>query len=239
MEAFIGTSGWEYDDWRGKFYPDGLARAKWLEYYARTFSSVEVNSTFYRLPPASDVKVWYDNSPHDFVISLKASRYITHMKKLHEVSEPVNKFLNVAKELEEKMGIILFQLPQNFARDDKRLKTLLKILDKGYRYSIEFRHKSWFDNGVYDILRAHETALCIYDLPGFSSPMVSTTDFTYVRFHGSTSLYSSSYSKQELKEWADHIRTLAGVRRVYIYFNNDAEGYSVENAKVMHGLFET
>jgi uncharacterized protein YecE (DUF72 family) len=238
MKVFIGTSGWEYDDWRGNFYPESLAKGKWLEYYGEKFNTVEVNSTFYRLPTAEAVTGWHDESPTEFKISLKASRYITHMKKLLEPSKPVKKFLRLAGRLEDKIGILLFQLPPNLGRDGKRLENFVKILDRGYRYSVEFRDKSWFQKEVYDILHRYDIALCIMDMPGLSSPMISTTDFTYVRFHGSTSLYRSSYSKQELKRWAGDISKLDGISRAYIYFNNDARGHAVENAMTMQELLQ-
>jgi uncharacterized protein YecE (DUF72 family) len=235
----IGTSGWHYDDWRGRFYPDKLPKTQWLEFYARHFSTLELNNTFYHLPSENAFQNWYNSSPSDFTFAVKASRYITHIKRLKDCGEEVNKFTSRAVLLKEKLGPLLYQLPPGLHRDDDKLKEFLKVLPSGGKHVIEFRHESWFVEEVYEILRQHEVGFCIYDMPKLTSPIIATTDFAYIRFHGSDSLYSSCYTDKEMADWAKKIKRLAkNLESVYIYFNNDVAGYALENARTLRSYLE-
>ncbi len=236
----IGTSGWHYDDWRGRFYPEKLPKAKWLEFYARHFNTLELNNSFYHLPSEKAFENWYDSSPADFLFAVKASRYITHIKRLIDCREAVGKFMPRASLLKEKLGPLLYQLPPGMQRDNDRLDSFLSILPREFRHVVEFRHGSWFTEGVYDILRRHKTGFCIFDMPGLTSPVIATADFAYVRFHGSGRLYAGRYSDEEMAEWAKKIKRLASdVESVYVYFNNDVRGYAIDNARTLRDYLES
>lgn len=239
MRYFVGTSGWHYDHWRHQFYPEGLAKAKWLEFYATHFTTVEINNSFYRLPSEAAFAVWRDSSPGDFAFALKVSRFITHIKRLNDTQEAVDNFISRARVLGKKMGPLLYQLPPNMHRDDDRLDSFLSALPRGLKHVIEFRHQSWLGDGIFEILHKHNAGLCVFDMPSFSCPLVATADFAYVRFHGSASLYSSSYSDEELAGWAKKLINLArNLEAVYIYFNNDAEAFAVRNAMTLRGFLQ-
>ncbi len=238
-QYYIGTSGWHYDDWRGRFYPEKLAKAKWLEFYAQHFNTLELNNTFYHLPSENAFKNWYGSSPPDFTFALKISRYTTHIKRLKDCKEEIKKFISRAELLKEKLGPLLYQLPPGLHRDDDRLTDFLKILPRGLKHVIEFRHDSWFTDEVYDILRRYKVGFCVFDMPKLTSPIIATTDFTYVRFHGSESLYSSRYTDEEMADWAKKIKRLAkNLKFIYIYFNNDIAGYALENAATIRKFLE-
>lgn len=221
-----------YRHWREVFYPPKLAQSKWLEFYTRHFPTVEINNSFYRLPTEKAFSNWRQTSPDGFIYAVKVSRFITHIKRLKDVEEPIQTFLSRARLLEEKLGPLLYQLPPNMNRNDERLDNFLCLLPRELRHVLEFRHESWLDEGVFDILRKHNVGLCVFDMPGLSCPLLATADFAYVRFHGSSGLYYSCYSDRELEDWARRISGLAkSLDAVYIYFNNDAEGYAIENAR--------
>ena len=231
---YIGTSGWVYAHWRDVFYPPKLPQSKWLEFYTGHFSTVELNNSFYRLPSEQAFSNWRATSPEGFRYAVKVSRFITHIKRLKDVAEPAETFLQRARHLNEKLGPLLYQLPPNMHRNDERLESFLRLLPKGPRHVIEFRHQSWLDEGVFDILRRHEIGFCVFDMPGLPCPLLSTADFAYIRFHGSSGLYFSCYSNEELEDWARRISGLAkDLDTVYIYFNNDAEGFAIKNAQTM------
>jgi uncharacterized protein YecE (DUF72 family) len=239
LHYFIGTSGWHYDHWRRLFYPDKLAKAKWLDFYARNFNTVELNSSFYRLPSEQAFTTWHDSTPPRFTFAVKVSRLITHIKRLNDSQEPLDTFVERAKILEEKLGPLLYQLPPSMHRDDARLESFLSILPQGLRHVFEFRHQSWLDDKVFAIMRRYNVGLCVFDMPRFSCPLVATADFVYLRFHGSTRLYSSSYSDDELAEWARGIASLpSAVKSAYAYFNNDVEACAVRNAITLRGYLE-
>jgi len=240
LQYYIGTSGWHYDHWRHLFYPDKLPKAKWLEFYSRHFTTVELNNSFYRLPSEEAFANWRDSSPANFTFAVKVSRFITHIKRLKNSEEPVDTFLGRAEILKEKLGPLLYQLPPNMHRDDGRLESFLSILPRGLKHTLEFRHESWLDDGVFEILRRHNVGLCVFDMPGLTCPLVAIADFAYIRFHGSTGLYSSCYSDEGLAEWARRLAGLAPeVKEVYIYFNNDAEAFAVRNAMTLREYLET
>jgi len=233
-EYYIGTSGWHYDHWRGIFYPHELAKSKWLQFYAEYFRTVELNNSFYRLPSEAAFANWRDSSPMGFAFAVKVNRFITHIKRLKDADEPLQKFLSRADLLQDKLGPLLYQLPPNMKRNDEVLEAFLDILPEQYHHVVEFRHESWLDDVVFTILRRHNIGLCVFDMPDFSCPFIATADFVYVRFHGSSALYSSCYSDEELSDWMSRITELSpDMSAVYIYFNNDAEGNAVKNARTM------
>jgi len=239
LQYYIGTSGWHYDHWRHLFYPDKLPRAKWLDFYAHHFTTVELNNSFYRLPSEQAFAAWRDSSPASFTFAVKVSRFITHIKRLKNSEEPLDTFLTRAKILGEKLGPLLYQLPPSMHRDDARLESFLSILPQGMKHVLEFRHESWLDDRMFEVLRRYNVGLCVFDMPGLTCPLVATADFAYIRFHGSTGLYSSCYSDDELAEWARRLASLPSkVKSVYIYFNNDAEAFAMRNAMTLRNYLE-
>jgi uncharacterized protein YecE (DUF72 family) len=236
---YVGTSGWHYEHWRGRFYPLELPKSKWLEFYARSFTTVELNNSFYNLPSEKAFANWGNSSPDGFVYAVKVSRFITHIKKLRNVGEALEKFLERAKLLGGKLGPLLYQLPPGMHRNDQVLEAFLSILPRELSHVFEFRHESWLDKGVFDLLHKYNAGFCIYDMPNFTTPLEATADFVYVRFHGSTWLYGGSYSDEELTKWAKEISKLArGKKAVYIYFNNDAEAFAVQNARTLERMIK-
>ncbi len=234
MKLYIGTSGWVYSHWRGIFYPEGLAQARWLEFYNQHFPTVELNNSFYHLPSEKAFAAWRERSSEGFVYAVKVSRFITHLKKLRNVEEALENFLSRAKILGGKLGPLLYQLPPNMSRNDTLLESFLRLLPPGLCHVFEFRHESWLDEPVFALLREHNVGFCIYDMPGLTTPLVATADFAYIRFHGSADLYGSCYSEAELGEWASHIAKLGqGLTSVYIYFNNDSQAFAVSNAQTL------
>ncbi len=239
VRYFIGTSGWHYDDWRYRFYPQALPKTKWLEFYARHFPTVELNNSFYRLPSEAAFTNWYNSSPTNFTFAVKVSRFITHIKRLKNSEEAVGSFIKRARILDEKLGPLLYQLPPNMHRNDETLASFLSSLPREFKHVIEFRHQSWLVEKVFEILRQHNAGLCIFDMPSFTCPLLATADFAYIRFHGSEGLYSSYYSDAELADWAKNIADLAAnLDTVYIYFNNDVEGFAVKNAITIRDYLE-
>ena len=231
---YIGTSGWHYDHWRERFYPKGLPKARWLESYAAHFPTVELNNSFYHLPSEKAFATWRDSSPEGFTFAVKANRFITHIKRLRDAAEPLANFLERARLLRRKLGPILYQLPPSMKRDDGLLEGFLSLLPPDLRHAFEFRNSAWLDEGVFEILRRHNVGLCVFDMPDFTTPLAATADFAYVRFHGSASMYGGCYSEEELEEWVGKITSLGrGLEAVYIYFNNDAEGFAVANARTL------
>jgi uncharacterized protein YecE (DUF72 family) len=231
----IGCSGWNYADWRGVLYPKGLPARRWLERYAEEFDTVEINNTFYRLPSLDAVRGWVEQSPAGFTFAVKSSRYLTHINRLTDMDRGVARLLERLEPMASspKMGPMLWQLPGNFQRDDERLAFALERLPPG-RHAFEFRHESWFADEVVEALRAHGVALAIGDHP--ERPWQSyelTADFTFVRFHHGRRGRRGNYSPTELDEWARELKRLARRAEVYAYFNNDWEGFAVENARGM------
>ncbi len=228
----VGTSGWHYDHWRERFYPGKLPKARWLEFYGRYFSTVEINSSFYHLPTEKSVNTWRDSSAPDFVFSVKVSRYVTHIKRLNDSAEATDLFLARARLLKAKLGPLLYQLPPQMKRDDYRLEEFLKILPGDVRHVFEFRDRSWFDDDIFELLHRYKIGFCIYDMPEFSTPVVATTDFAYLRFHGSGKLYGGDYPREKLEYWAQQVLSLEA-ETVYIYFNNDIQGFAIKNARLL------
>lgn len=236
-QVWIGTSGWTYPSWRGKLYPDDLPAARFLEFYAREFRTTEVNYSFYHLPRPATYRKWAASTPEEFVFSVKASRFISHVKRLQDVAEPWRVFVENARTLESRLGPILLQLPPSLRRDDDRLAAFLEEAGTGLLLVFEFRHPSWFEASVYDLLRRHRAALCIADSPQYPRADVVTADFAYLRFHGRKKLFASAYTRSELEEEARKIRAWRRSRiEVFVYFNNDAEGHAVANARTLRDL---
>jgi len=236
--VYIGTSGWHYKHWLGNFYPEKLPAKEMLSFYTEHFDTVEINNTFYHLPAHSAFHAWRDNTPTNFVFALKGSRFITHMKKLKDPESSTAKFFHGAELLEAKLGPILFQLPPRWQLNLERLSKFLEVLPKHHRYTFEFRDPSWLVEPVYDLLRRHNAAFCIYDFASSPTPLEITADFTYLRFHGpGEAKYAGSYSEVALQEWARKIRNwLRELSEAYVYFNNDVGGHAVKNAQRLREL---
>ena len=232
----VGCSGWNYADWRGRVYPKGCPASRWLEYYATLFDTVEVNSTFYRLARRDAVARWVEQVPEGFIFAVKGSRYITHMKRLTDVAQGVERFHERLEPLVRSphMGPVLWQLPGNFQRDDERLAAAIDALDASpmTHHTFEFRHPSWFVPDVYSLLRERGVALTIGDDPRrpFQTDEV-TADFTFVRFHYGHRGRNGNYSESELDEQTERLKRLARKAAVFAYFNNDWCGYAVKNAQ--------
>lgn len=233
----IGTSGWSYDHWQAVFYPEQLPATQRLEFYARQFRSVEINSSFYRLPARQTLQHWYDGTPADFRFSIKASRYITHMKKLGEPRKSVAPLLERIGTLADKLGPVLFQLPPRWHFNADRLEAFLASLSREFRYAFEFRDPNWLNEQTYALLANHNAAFCIYELDGFQTPRQVTSDFTYVRLHGPATAYQGSYDAETLADWAGHLAAQAaqGIGG-YCYFDNDQYGYAVNNAATLQAM---
>jgi uncharacterized protein YecE (DUF72 family) len=246
-QAYIGTSGWNYREWRHILYPDRLPSSQWLEYYANHFSSVEINYSFYRLPTEQACNAWYRQTPENFRFAVKASRYLTHVKRLRDAVDSWYTFVERVTMLKHKLGPILLQFPSNFEASKRNLDSLeefLKFARKNgtvRRLSFEFRHATCFDEPTRQLLKKHNTALVVADssrYPVYEAE--STADFVYFRFHGPRQMFASSYSRTKLRESADRIRRL--LRRgydVYAYFNNDSGGHAPRNALVLKRLLES
>jgi uncharacterized protein YecE (DUF72 family) len=234
----IGCSGWNYDDWRGRLYPERAPKRRWLELYAERFDTVEVNATFYRLPSREAVAGWVRQTPPQFTFSVKASRYLTHIKRLTDVGEGIERFYERLEPLMEagRLGPVLWQLPENFHRDDDRLEGWLRALPPGM-HTIEFRHESWFAPEVMKALREHRVALTIGDHP--KRPFQSheaTAPWRFVRFHYGARGRDGNYSATELEEWAGRIKRWRRTHDVFAYFNNDWRGFAPANALALRRL---
>ncbi len=226
--VYVGTSGYQYDHWTGVFYPKDLSKKHWFAYYAEHFDTVEINNTFYRLPDASVFDSWYEETPRGFCYALKFSRYGTHIKRLKDPEEPVQRFVERAVRLKGHLGPVLVQLPPRWNKNPERLAAFLDVLPRKYRWTVEFRDPSWLCEEVFRLLEAHGVALCIHDMIA-DHPRRITTDWTYLRFHGDH--YTGCYSPQFLTAQARRIgEHLAEGLDVYAYFNNDDRGYAVRNA---------
>ena len=228
----VGCSGWNYRDWKDRLY-GGAPPREWLRLYAETFDTVEVNNTFYRLPTVSAVEGWVERSPPDFVFTVKASRYLTHIKRLTDLDRGVEMFWERIEPLEResKLGPILWQLPESFRRDDERLENLFANVQRG-RHCIEFRHPSWFEPDVYAMLRDAGVALVIGDHP--KRPFQAhemTADWTFIRLHWGSRGRRGNYSRRELETWKRRIGAWRSKVEVFAYFNNDWEGFAVSNAR--------
>lgn len=231
MPVWIGTSGWQYRDWRGRLYPTGLAQAHWLEHYADAFATVESNNAFYRLPERRTFEAWAARTPPDFRMAVKVSRYLTHIRRLRAPAEPVERFLDRIAGLGPKLGPVLLQLPPQLRRDDERLVDTLDRFPPELRVAVEFRHGSWFVEEVRRLLETRGVALCLADRRGPLTPVWRTAGWTYLRFHEGRAAPAPCYGRQALASWADR---LAGGwhadEDVWVFFNNDPQGCAPRDA---------
>jgi uncharacterized protein YecE (DUF72 family) len=239
MPVLVGTSGWQYRDWRGAFYPEGVPQGRWLEHYAERFRVVEVNNAFYRLPEASTFRAWAERTPGDFVVAVKASRYLTHVKRLREPAEPVARFVDRARHLGPKLGPVLVQLPPNLALDLDGLSQVLSQFPPAWRVAVELRHESWFVEETFDLLARFDAAFCLADSPKRRTPEWRTASWGYVRFHEGRSSPRPCYGRAALTGWAQRLAGLfAADDDVYAFFNNDPRGCAVRDAQRFAGAVE-
>ncbi|CAM3450932.1 DUF72 domain-containing protein [Sphingobacterium prati] len=233
-KIYIGTSGWHYKHWKDTFYPAELKNDNQLRYFSDIFPTVEINNSFYRLPTDDMFINWYKQVPEDFVFAVKASRFITHVKKLHVDHDTIDQFMLRAAHLKEKLGPILFQLPPRWHVNTERLHDFLVKLPTDHRFVFEFRDSSWNIPEIYKLLEHYNCAYCIYDLAGYQSPVIITADFVYIRLHGPGDKYQGSYTKNNLISWAEKcIDWQDEGKDIYFYFDNDQNGYAPHNGQTL------
>ena len=239
-EIRIGTSGFHYKHWIGPFYPAKTPASKMLDFYLQHFDTVELNNSFYRLPTPEAFDRWREATPADFIFAVKASRFLTHNKKLKDPEQALDNLLPRAAHLGHKLGPILFQLPPRWRVNPERLENLLELLPRELRYTFEFRETSWITPQILSILKKFNAAFCIFELGGYHSPVHLTADFAYIRLHGpEAGKYQGSYSRERLREWADRIESWAGdLKAVYVYFDNDQAGYAAANALTLKEMIQ-
>lgn len=234
---YLGTSGWYYNHWLGDFYPTDLNKGEWLRFYSRKFGTVEINASFYRMPFPSMLKGWRRKTPENFLLTFKGNRIITHVKKLQGVNKTLQKFYSLTELVKEKRGVILWQLPPMLSRNDGLLEGFLNELNQRIPQVIEFRHKSWYEKEVYDLLRKYNIGYCIVSCPDLPVHIEVTSNFAYIRWHGKENWYSSNYSTKELEKWAHTMRNL-DVKDIYGYFNNDFNCYAPKNCLQLKEILE-
>jgi len=240
VKYYVGTCGWSYYSFKGFLYPQDSKPREWLKIYSQYFNTVEINATFYKIPTAKTFKKWYEETPEDFIFSVKAPKTITHLKKLKEVEEDLKNFLKAISPLKEKARILLFQLPPSFKYNKEVLESFLKILPSDYLNIIEIRNISFHNQEFVELLKRYNVCLCFSDCAGKypSWYEVQTTDYLYIRMHGSKKLYVSNYEEEELKRLAEKIKTFK-INSAFVYFDNTAEGYAVPNALKLRELLMT
>ena len=235
-KIYIGTSGWSYKHWRGTFYPQEIKVKDHFAYYLQHFNTVEINNTFYGMPSEETFLNWKNNTPDDFIYVIKANRFITHIKKLHDPIMSFTPFMDLVKLLGKKLGPVLFQLPPFMKSNLELLEAFLQELPKEYRFVFEFRNSDWYKKEVYDLLQKYNCAFCIYELAGHISPIQITADFIYLRLHGPGNKYQGSYSDETLNEWAQECLKWQKTKDVFVYFDNDEKGYAAFNALKLREL---
>jgi uncharacterized protein YecE (DUF72 family) len=237
--ARVGCSGWEYKHWRGDFYPLTVPRTRWFEHYAAAFDTVEINNTFYRLPEEHTFAAWGARAPAGFLYAVKASRFLTHMKKLKDPVEPLDRLFSRMRPLGLHLGPVLYQLPPGWKLDRERLEQFLQVLPPRVRHVIEFRDPSWYADGVAEMLDRYNVARCLHDMHGSATGREQVGPFVYVRFHGASGHYNGGYPEDRLQIWADwlHQRRSRGVD-VYAYFNNDIGGHAPRDAVTLRDLLD-
>jgi uncharacterized protein YecE (DUF72 family) len=239
VAALVGTSGWQYRDWRGPFYPAGLKPADWLSFYADRFPTVEVNNAFYRLPETATFARWAEQLPDGFVMAVKASRYLTHVKRLREPAEAVKRLMERARALGPKLGPVLLQLPPTLAAHHHDLAATLDAFEPGVRVAVEFRHPSWFTDETAELLRRYDAALCLADSPRRRTPCWRTASWGYLRLHEGRAAPRPCYGRQALRSWRDRLAELWGAGDdVYVYFNNDPGACAVRNATTFSRMLQ-
>lgn len=230
----IGTSGWQYAHWRERFYPKGVAQKRWLEHYAERFQTVESNAAFYMLPKKETFANWAERTPEDFVMAVKVNRYITHIRRLRDVSEPTARFMEHARNLGDKLGPILLQLPPNLKADLDALDSTIEAMGRDARVAVEFRHQSWFTDECRAVLEQRQAALCLADRGSQPiSPLWKTTPWTYLRFHEGNATPRPCYGRSALSTWVKRLAAKWGTdAEGYVYFNNDPEGCALRDARI-------
>jgi uncharacterized protein YecE (DUF72 family) len=238
--CFIGTSGWSYKHWRGRFYPAGMSKGvEQLCFYAERFDTVEVNGTFYRLIEVGTFCRWREETPPGFIFACKGSRYLTHMKRLKDPEQGALRFFERVEALADKLGPVVFQLPGRFKPDRDRLAQFLDALPARHRYAFEFRDPAWFEPEIRELLARRKVALCLYELAGQEAPLEITADFVYIRLHGPDGPYQGSYGDQALRTWAKRIGAWVGDGLdVYCYFDNDDRAFAPKNALRLKELLD-
>jgi uncharacterized protein YecE (DUF72 family) len=237
MKWIIGCSGFYYRDWRRKFYPEKLPQRLWLQYYAEHFDTVEVNATFYQFPRIEFLRALHDKSPAKFVFTIKAPRLITHYKRFNECKRLLADFYNaIEKGIGNKLGCVLFQMPPSFHFEEQRLQIIIDSLYPGYLNVVEFRHKSWWKEDVYNALGDKRICFCSMSHPTLPHEVIANTSFVYYRFHGSVRLYRSLYKTNSLRRIADEISALKKVKKAFLYFNNDVNAAATRNAKQIRNI---
>jgi len=226
----VGCSGWQYKHWRGDFYPSDLPPSRWFGHYTLSFDTVEINNSFYRLPEASTFAKWREQAPPRFLYAVKASRFLTHMKKLKDPEDPLCRFFENVRVLGPKLGPVLYQLPPHWPLNLERFEHFLSVLPPGYRHTVEFREPSWYDDRIYALMRRYKVALCLHDMQGSATDKTIVGPFIYVRFHGWTK-YAGRYEDERLDEWADWLAArIVDELDVFAYFNNDVGGHAPRDA---------
>jgi uncharacterized protein YecE (DUF72 family) len=237
--ARVGCSGWQYKHWRGDFYPADVPVGRWFEHYAARFDTVEINNSFYRLPEAETFARWRERAPLRFLFAVKASRFLTHMKKLKDPEEPIERLFTRMRQLGNRLGPVLYQLPPNFKLDLGRLEHFLHALPPDARHVLEFRDPSWYADRVGALLERHGVAMCLHDMKGSATGRERVGPFVYVRYHGPGGTYSGGYAPDRLARWAEW---LDGERRagidVFAYFNNDVGGHAPRDAVTLRQFLE-
>ena len=233
----IGCSGWVYRHWKGGFYPAELPQKRWFEHYSRDFDTVEINASFYRVPLVSTFEGWREKAPPGFRYAVKANRFMTHMKKLLDCEQPLEEFISLARRLGPTLGPILYQLPPSLHKDLPRLEAFLKRLPGDLEHVVEFRHKSWYEDDVLELLDRRGAGFVTHDLVGLVSPRWASGRTAYVRFHGTGGKYRGRYSDEAMADWADWlVAQRAAGRSAWAYFNNDIGGDAIEDARTLKRL---
>jgi uncharacterized protein YecE (DUF72 family) len=227
----IGCSGFYYNHWKGLFYPEDLPKSKWFDYYKERFNTLELNVTFYRFPKLSTFESWYKKSPPHFSFAVKAPRLITHYKQFHDTAEIMAGYYEIIKEgLKDKLGAVLFQLPPRADYNEERLERIIETLDNSIPNVVEFRHASWWNQGVYDRLGKNKITFCGISHPTLPEDIVQNTSLLYYRFHGAPELYKSKYSPQKLSSFVKKVNANNHIKNAFVYFNNDIGGSAIQNA---------
>ena len=238
VKYYIGTSGWSYLDWVNRFYPKKLNPRDYLSYYANYFNAVEINVTFYRIPPKESFKRWYKLTPPKFYFTVKAPRFITHIKKLRPSGDYLDYFFKTISVLKAKLKVILFQLPTSLKYDIDTLQKFIKTLPTEFKYAFEFRKDRWFTQKLYAVLKKHKSCLSIPIAPKLEQNFIPTTNYTYIRLHGKKNWSKDLFNRSDLNKYLANLNKMKGVRSCFVFFNNDFNGYAIKNAKDFKKLTE-
>jgi uncharacterized protein YecE (DUF72 family) len=233
----IGCSGWIYKHWRGLFYPENLPVKRWFAHYAERFDTVEINNSFYRLPPPATFAAWREQAPQGFCYAVKANRFLTQAKKLKDCEEPMARMMMSVEPLRPALGPLLFQMPPRFRLNLERLEAFLRIVPRDVVSVFEFREPSWYCDAVFDLLDRSGASFCVHDMPGLASPRVAIGPAAYLRFHGTEGKYVGRYGDAALADWSDWIVEQAqSGRTVWAYFNNDIHGHAIADAQALRAM---